>query len=107
MTPPRKRAGAGPRIPLSPTATIEEAARRASFPVFYIPELPEGRWDLHVMYIPPSERPRLEESVHLAYHRADATHQLTVTQRRAEERAPEEERTPGWAEYEPLGVHAE
>ncbi len=37
----------GPDLGLHESVTIEEAARRVSFPVFYIPELPEGRWDLH------------------------------------------------------------
>jgi hypothetical protein len=73
----------GPEIAIHEPVTIEEAARRASFAVFYVPELPEGRWDLDVMYSPARERPPMEESVHLAYHRADATHHLMITERPA------------------------
>lgn len=101
--PPPGEAIRAPDAGLPEPVTIEEAARRASFPLFYVPELPQGCWDLRVMYVPPSERPPLKESVHLAYHRADATHHLMVTERPAEER-PAEEQTPGWAEYAPLGV---
>lgn len=79
----------GPDLGLHEPVTIEEAARRASFPVFYLPELPDGRWELHVTYVAPRERPPLTESVHLAYHRADATRHVIVTERPASEREPE------------------
>jgi hypothetical protein len=46
----------GPDIGMHEPMTIEEAAQRVPFPVFYVPELPEGRWDLHVMYAPPPLR---------------------------------------------------
>jgi hypothetical protein len=91
----------GPDMGMHEDVTIEEAARRASFPVFYVPELPEGRWDLDVMYVPARERPPMKESVHLAYHRVDATHHLTVAER------PAEEREPDWVADGPPGVQVE
>lgn len=91
----------GPDIGVHEPVTIEEAARRASFPVFYLPEMPEGRWDLHVRYAPARDRPPVKESVHLAYHRVDATHHLMVTQRGAEGREPD------WVAYGPSGLHAD
>jgi hypothetical protein len=53
------------------------------------------------MYVAPRERPPLTESVNLAYHRLDATHQLMVTQR------PETEREPDWVPYAPEGLQVE
>ncbi len=91
----------GPAIGLREPMTIEEAARRASFPLFYVPELPEGRWDLHVMCSPARERPPMVESVHLAYHRSDATHHLMITER------PSEAREPDWVAHGPAGVETD
>lgn len=88
----------GPDIGLHEPMTIEEAAERASFAVFYVPELPDGRWDLHVMYSPTRKRPPMKESVHLAYHRADATHHLMITERSAEASEP------GWTADGPPDV---
>ncbi|MGH2988999.1 MAG: hypothetical protein ACRDMY_03885 [Gaiellaceae bacterium] len=90
-----------PDVGLHEPVTIEEAARRATFPLFYIPELPEGRWDLDVLYVPASERPQVRESVHLAYHRADATHHLMVAQR------PAGRHEPDWAPYAPEDLRVE
>lgn len=87
-----------PDIGLHEPMTIEEAAQRASFPIFYLPELPEGRWDLHVMYAQARQRPPVRESVHLAYHRSDATHHLMVTQR------PAEAGEPDWVAHGPPSV---
>jgi outer membrane lipoprotein-sorting protein len=101
FTPPSGVEIRAPDIGVHEAVTIEEAARRASFPVFYIPELPEGRWDLHVMYAAPRELPPLEESVHLAYHRADATHHVMVTERAATEREP------AWVRYARAGLQVE
>jgi outer membrane lipoprotein-sorting protein len=75
----------GPDAHFPEVVSLEEAARRASFPLFFVPELPEGRWDLHVTYIAPRTQPPLTESAHLAYHRADATHHVMVTLRPASE----------------------
>ncbi|CAN5823103.1 hypothetical protein BH20ACT14_BH20ACT14_10570 [soil metagenome] len=90
-----------PDIGLHEPMTIEDAAQRASFPLFYVPELPEGRWDLHIMYSPERQRPPMKESVHLAYHRSDATHHLMITER------PAKAREPDWVAYGPHGVETD
>lgn len=90
----------GPDIGRHDTLTIEEAARRASFRVFYVPELPEGRWDLFVRYQPPRERPFQTDWVFLEYHRVDAIQHLSVTERPAEGAAE-------WLGYVPPGVEVE
>jgi len=65
--------------------TLEEAAEAALFPVFYVPELPEGDWRLHVHYSEPRTRPPLPAQVSLVYHRADGRGALILAQRPAGE----------------------
>jgi outer membrane lipoprotein-sorting protein len=61
--------------------TVAEAAKRAPFDVFHIPQLPDGRWDVQATYR--DESPG-SESVHLFYHRADAQDHVTVVQTAAD-----------------------
>jgi outer membrane lipoprotein-sorting protein len=75
--------------------TLEEAAKAAPFPVFYIPELPEGDWRLHVNYSEARTRPPMPAHVWLIYHRADGLGTLSLAQR------PEGEGGFGWAGYGP------
>jgi hypothetical protein len=61
--------------------TLEEAAACASFAVFAIDELPEGRWRLHVQYHAAfREQP---DALHLTYHRADGRGAVTMNERSA------------------------
>jgi hypothetical protein len=61
--------------------TLEEAAARASFTVFAVDELPEGRWRLHVHYHAGfREEP---DVLHLGYHRADGRGAVTLNERSA------------------------
>ena len=99
--PPPGEAIRPPDFPMHEHLTIEEAARRTSFPVFYFPELPPGRWALDVIYAPPRQRPSIHESLHLAYHRVDATHHVTVTERPATTKERHQ------AQYRPSGVEVE
>lgn len=81
--------------------TVAEAAAAASFTVFMLPRLPEGEWHLHVHYSERRERPPLPEMVHLAYHRADATEHISVSQQ------PPGEGGFGWTGYRPEGPELE
>jgi outer membrane lipoprotein-sorting protein len=65
--------------------SLEDAAELAGFPVFEIPELPEGQWRLHIHYSPPRERPPIQANVALFYHRADGRGTLVVSQHTAGE----------------------
>jgi outer membrane lipoprotein-sorting protein len=56
-------------------STLDNAAAEAPFPVFYVPELPEGVWRLQVHRI---RRPKF--TVWLMYHRADGRDVLTIGQ---------------------------
>jgi hypothetical protein len=58
--------------------SLDEAAERASFGVFAIPELPEGRWRLFASHSRP--RGQFPELVSLLYHRADGRGQIHLTQ---------------------------
>ncbi|HVU78525.1 MAG TPA: hypothetical protein VHC67_13160 [Gaiellaceae bacterium] len=64
--------------------TLEEAAAEASFPVFAIPDLPEGNWRLEVHYHPARERPATPPHLALFYHRADGRAGLILSQRPAD-----------------------
>lgn len=61
--------------------TLEEASADAPFPVFLIPELPEGDWRLHVNYHTPRRRPPTQAHVGLLYTRADARASILLAQR--------------------------
>jgi len=60
--------------------TPQEAAQRASFPVFVVPRLPGGQWRMTVIYVEPNERPPIHEAVHINYTRDDAQQHLTLTE---------------------------
>jgi hypothetical protein len=64
--------------------SVEEAARRASFPVWVVPKLPEGQWRIMVTYVQPSARPPVHEMVHVNYIRDDAQQHLSLAQSGAE-----------------------
>jgi hypothetical protein len=55
--------------------SLEEAAAEAPFTVYYLPELPDGMWRLHVHA---SRRPHA--SVWLVYHRADGRGSISIGQ---------------------------
>jgi outer membrane lipoprotein-sorting protein len=76
-------------------STLEEAAQAAPFPVFYIPQLSEGDWRLHVNYHEPRTRPPMPAHVSLIYHRADGRGALSLAQR------PAGDGGFGWAGYGP------
>jgi outer membrane lipoprotein-sorting protein len=63
--------------------TLEEAAAEAPFPVFLIPELPEGDWRLLVNYHAPRRRPLMPAHVWLIYTRPDARATISLAQRPA------------------------
>jgi outer membrane lipoprotein-sorting protein len=63
--------------------TLEEAAAESPFPVFLIPELPQGDWRLHVDYHAPGRRPPTQAHVGLLYTRADARATILLSQRAA------------------------
>ena len=65
--------------------TLEEAAQAAPFPVFFIPELPEGDWRLRVNYTEARRRPPIPVNVWLIYHRADGQGAISLVQRPAGE----------------------
>ena len=69
--------------------TLEEAVAEAPFPVFYVPDLPDGVWRLHLHC---SRRPRF--SVGLMYHRSDGRESFSLMQ--SEESV-----------FEPEGEHVE
>jgi outer membrane lipoprotein-sorting protein len=98
--PPPDKEIRGPDMARHETLTIEEAARRASFRVFYVPQLPGGRWNLVVTYQPQRERPLQTDWVFLDYRRADAVPHVSVTQRPAEGAAE-------WLGYVPPGIEVE
>ncbi len=75
--------------------TLEEAAEAAPFPVFFLPELPEGDWRLHVNYSKARRRPPMPVNVWLIYHRADGRGALSLAQR------PVGESAFGWTGYGP------
>jgi outer membrane lipoprotein-sorting protein len=58
--------------------SLEEAAQHASFTVWRPRRLAAG-WRVFAIHRPRSERPALEESVHLLFH-DDATHSFTIEQ---------------------------
>lgn len=63
--------------------TLEEAAGEAGFQVFFVSELPEGNWRLHVNFHPPRQRPPMQAQVVLMYSRGDGRGALLLAQRRA------------------------
>lgn len=63
--------------------TLGEAAADAPFPVFLVPELPDGDWRLHVNYHAPRRRPPTQAHVVLLYTRADARATILLAQRPA------------------------
>jgi outer membrane lipoprotein-sorting protein len=65
--------------------TLEEAAQASPFPVFFIPELPEGDWRLRVNYTAARRRPPVPVNVWLIYHRADGRCAISLAQRAAGE----------------------
>jgi outer membrane lipoprotein-sorting protein len=75
--------------------TLEEAAEAAPFPVFFLPELPEGDWRLRVNYTDARRRPPVPANVWLIYHRADGRGALSLAQR------PAREGGFGWPGYAP------
>lgn len=75
--------------------TLEEAAAEASFPVFFIPELPEGDWRLRVTFHAPRRRPAMSGHVFLVYTRPDARASISLAQR------PTGEGGFGWTGYGP------
>lgn len=78
--------------------TLEDAAAEASFPVFFIPELPEGDWRLRVNYHAPRRRPPQPGHVFLIYTRPDARASISLAQR------PAGEGGFGWTGYGPPPV---
>jgi len=72
--------------------TLEEAALAAPFPVFFVPELPEGDWRLRVNYSEARRRPPIPINVWLIYHRRGT---LSLAQR------PVGEGGFGWTGYGP------
>jgi hypothetical protein len=79
--------------------TLEAAAEAAPFAVFFVRELPEGQWRLHVHYNEPRRRPPAPARLFLAYHRADGRGALTFAQQ-----AAEGEGGFGWAGPGPPGL---
>lgn len=75
--------------------TLEEAAAAAPFPVFFVPELPEGDWRLRVNYTDARRHPPVPVNVWLIYHRADGQGALSLAQR------PAGEGGFGWPGYAP------
>lgn len=77
LTPPPGEVARSPRD-MHERLTVEEAARRASFAVFAIGRMPEGRWrvDAH-FHAAFRERP---EAVHLLYFRDDARGHIAVAE---------------------------
>jgi outer membrane lipoprotein-sorting protein len=75
--------------------TLEEATAEAPFPVFFIPELPEGDWRLRVNYHPPRRRPPMPAHAWLIYTRPDARATISLAQRLAGEGGF------GWTGYGP------
>jgi outer membrane lipoprotein-sorting protein len=69
--------------------TIEEAVALAPFPVFLPQSLGPG-WQMTVHFFPGEDRPRSAASVAIHYWRADASHQLNMTQMALEARDPYE-----------------
>ncbi len=70
----------------SPRLTLEQAAERASFPVYALTGLPEGVWRLSVHYQPTyRDQP---DRLHLLYHRDDARASIAVVEHRTGERQP-------------------
>ena len=80
--------------------TVAEAASRASFGVFHIPELPDGRWDVQATYLNGRDSPG-GESVRLLYHRADAQDHVTVIETAAD---PDERPWPALTQVERDGL---
>jgi hypothetical protein len=58
--------------------SVEEAAKRASFTV-WVPRGLHERWRVHAIHRPASERPNLDETVHLLYF-DDALHNFSIEQ---------------------------
>lgn len=87
--------------------TIEEAAARASFPVWIPNRLPgggllrhvRGGWEINVMYMPASERPPIPESVYVHYW-SDAGGSIEINERKSEGRIDAQ---PPWEEVEVEG----
>lgn len=78
LTPPAGEQALTPRELHAHGISLEDAAARASFAVFAIPELPEGPWRLSASHSRP--RGAFPELVSLLYHRADGRGQILVTQ---------------------------
>ena len=98
--PPEGEAVRGPLEHPFESVPIEEAARRASFPVFAPGDLGDGVWTMHVTYVEPRDRPAMQESVFVSCHRADGRHSLSLSQRPAGTRFE-------WAGYEDAGFELE
>src|SRR5262249_13200146 len=81
--------------------SVAEAARRASFAVFHIPELPDGRWDVEAMYRELGNGSPASESVQLFYHRVDAQDHLIVLETAAD---ADERPWPGLTQVERDGL---
>jgi hypothetical protein len=81
--------------------TVTEAAERASFGVFHIPQLPDGRWDVQATYVNGRDESPGSESVRLFYHRADAQDHVTVVETAAD---PDKRPWPGLAQVERDGL---
>lgn len=73
-----------PERPMRRGYTLEEAAAEASFRVFFLPELPEGTWRLHVNYHASRRRPPQPGHVVLIYSRPDARAGISLAQRPAD-----------------------
>jgi hypothetical protein len=69
--------------------TIEEAVAVAPFTVF-VPRAIGPRWQMTVHFGPGDDRPASPASVAIHYWRADASHQLNITQTAREARDPYE-----------------
>ncbi len=61
--------------------SVEEAAERASFPIFALGELPDGPWRLAASHS--RARREIPERISLLYHRSDGRGQIVVTEVRA------------------------
>jgi hypothetical protein len=66
--------------------SLDEAAERASFPMFEIPRLPEGSWRAIVRYLPSRERPLTQQTVSISYMREDAREHIQLHQTAADAR---------------------
>jgi outer membrane lipoprotein-sorting protein len=77
-----------PANPLRPeVTTVDRAAELATFRVFKLDSAPPG-WRVQAMYVAPTERPTLPDSVTLLYTRTDGGERLRILERPSEHELP-------------------